>query len=187
MLGCRPLNDTEIDKISVELSLRDRCIFLIGIRCGYRISEILSLPIKGVTDSNGNIGKYVKVEKRNTKGKRHGWSIPMHRDVHKALSDYLPTLESTNGYLFPSPVNGGHLNRCTFHETFKRKVASLGIDTTKVATHSMRKTFAKNVYEASGHDIVMVCKLMRHRSIEDTMKYLDVDGGKLWDLILSVE
>ena len=36
--------DEEISLIARHLSLRDRCIFLIGIETGYRISSILSIP-----------------------------------------------------------------------------------------------------------------------------------------------
>ena len=44
----------------------------------------------------------------------------------------------------------------------------------KLATHSLRKSFAQRVYEQSG-DIYLVQELLGHRSVSTTQKYLGVN------------
>ena len=44
----------------------------------------------------------------------------------------------------------------------------------KLATHSLRKSFAQRVYEQSG-DIYLVQELLGHRSVATTQKYLGVN------------
>ena len=44
----------------------------------------------------------------------------------------------------------------------------------KLATHSLRKSFAQRVYEQSG-DIFLVQELLGHKSVSTTQRYLGVD------------
>jgi len=61
MNGSRPLTDEETLKVFNELkSLRDRSIFVIGISCGLRISEILSLTVGDVMEY-GVVGTQVRL------------------------------------------------------------------------------------------------------------------------------
>ena len=52
MKGCRPLTDEEIDLVLASFfgkyESRDRALFLLGLKSGFRISEILSLKVKDV-------------------------------------------------------------------------------------------------------------------------------------------
>jgi excisionase family DNA binding protein len=56
--------------------------------------------------------------------------------------------------------------------------------TGKIATHSMRKTFADRVYEKLGRDIFRTQKALGHRNINSTVQYLsfkeaDIDAAVL--------
>jgi len=149
----------------------------------------LSLPIGGVF-ADGKVSSCVSVSKRNTKGKKHGWWIPLHQEISEALKQYIPTLKDTSkdAFLFPSPVNQGrHIHRAHFHEVLKNTASKVGVPTKRLATHSLRKTFAKKMYEALDKDIVKLCYLMRHESIEDTMRYLDTNTNGIWEAIKNAK
>jgi integrase len=52
MRGCRPLKEREIQRILKSLdgryAARDRALILLGIKSGFRISELLSLRLSDV-------------------------------------------------------------------------------------------------------------------------------------------
>ena len=72
MKGMRPITDEEIEKIkdnfSGQYKARDYALFVLGIKSGFRISEILSLTLKDVFD-NGRIQDRIYVQRKNMKGK----------------------------------------------------------------------------------------------------------------------
>jgi site-specific recombinase XerD len=45
----------------------------------------------------------------------------------------------------------------------------------RLGTHALRKTWAKNVYRHSGHDIMVVKAALHHADVSTTQIYLDVD------------
>ena len=65
------------------------------------------------------------------------------------------------------------MNRQTAHDMLKKAFMAAGLNG-KLATHSLRKSFAQRVYEQSG-DIYLVQELLGHRNIATTQKYLGVN------------
>ena len=62
------------------------------------------------------------------------------------------------------------MNRQTAHEMLKQAFTAAGLNG-KLATYSLRKSFAQRVYEQSGN-IYLVQELLGHRSVSTTQKYL---------------
>ena len=56
----------------------------------------------------------------------------------------------------------------------------------KLATHSMRKTYAQRMYDATG-DIFMVKEALGHKSVETTRQYLGVSYKKLQAASKAIE
>ena len=65
------------------------------------------------------------------------------------------------------------MNRQTAHEMLKKAFQAAGLNG-KLATHSLRKSFAQRVYEESG-DIYLVQELLGHRNVSTTQKYIGVN------------
>ena len=78
MKGCRPLTDREVLGILRVLrgryAARDRALVLLGIKSGFRISELLSLRLGDVVQ-HGDVVKRVTVRRRNMKGKISGRTV----------------------------------------------------------------------------------------------------------------
>ena len=59
MRGCRPPTEPEVEAalacLEGENGARDRALFLLGVRSGFRISEILSLRVRDVVQA-GRVG-----------------------------------------------------------------------------------------------------------------------------------
>ena len=65
------------------------------------------------------------------------------------------------------------MNRQTAHEMLKKAFEDAGLNG-KLATHSLRKSFAQRVYEQSG-DIYLVQELLDHRSVSTTQNYIGMN------------
>lgn len=60
-------------------------------------------------------------------------------------------------------------------EQYLQKVCDyLGYD--NIGTHSFRKYFATEIYNANDHDVVIVNRLLQHSSIANTQRYLGVES-----------
>ena len=65
------------------------------------------------------------------------------------------------------------MHRQTAHDILKKAFIAAGLNG-KLATHSLRKSFAQRVYNKSG-DIYLVQELLGHRNISTAQKYLGVN------------
>lgn len=184
MNGCRPLTDEEVSLVLKNLKTpRDRCLFVLGIRTGFRISELLSLRARDCLQY-GDIVKALTVERKNMKGKRRSRQVPLHPEARSALRAYLlssndaekPEVSGT-ARLFP-------FTRQHAWRIFKRAVTAAAL-TGKLGTHAMRKTFAKRVYHALGKDLINTQKAMGHASVASTASYLAFEQDEIDKAILG--
>jgi integrase len=192
MKGCRPLSDSEIQAITKELSIRDRCLFTLGLRTGLRISELLSLNVSAVQDTSLSIRRAVTVAKRATKGKVEGKTLPLHPEAIEAIAAYLKECPAGQSEpLFRSKRRRGifgRLEKSVFHKALKNACSRARIrDEQLVASHSMRKTFAAKFYEACGQNILLTQKALCHKSLNSTVSYIGVDDSKVSELIRGLK
>lgn len=193
MRGCRPLEDREVNDIIKSLSntnKRDAALFLLGIKSGFRISELLSLKVGDILQA-GRIVDRVTVARRNMKKRVEGRTVLLHPDAKAALTEWLDELGTDENitpdtYVFLSrkgenrPVSRVHAWR-VLHQAF------VDSDLTgKLGTHSMRKTFANKVYDALGHDLIKTQRALGHRSINSTACYLSFREEDIDRAILAI-
>lgn len=192
MKGCRPLTDSEIKDVLASFggdsAQRDRALFLLGIRSGFRISELLSLTL-GDLLQNGCLVERVAVRRQNMKKRIEGRSVLLHPEAKEALRVWVSQL-----------MAAGHIGSATFVFRSRRgenspisriqawRVLNAHFSMAglmgKLGTHSMRKTFANKVYERLGRDLVRTQKALGHLNINSTVQYLsfreeDIDAAIL--------
>jgi integrase len=190
MKGCRPLTDDEVASVLARIrSARDRALFLVGVRTGFRISELLSLTVADVYQ-NGKLTDRISVARRNMKKKREGRTVALHPEAREALRKWVKRLrarghKAPETFVFRSREGGNSpITRKSAWRMLKAAYAAAGL-TGKLGTHTMRKTFAKRVHKALGNDLLKTQKALGHASVESTVSYLDVDGGEIEDAILK--
>lgn len=194
MKGCRPLSDIEISGILSTMekgrfSVRDRALFVVGLRSGFRISELLSLTIGHVFE-NGNYSDSIAVARKYMKKKREGRTVILHPEAKEALKSLILALQKAGfsgpeTYLFRSRQGGNKpLTRQAAWEMIQRVAAQCGI-TGKIGTHCMRKTFAKRVHEKLGRDLMKTQKALGHAQVTSTVSYLSFNESEIDDAILK--
>jgi integrase len=186
MAGCRRLTDTEVRRVKKVLgdSQRDLCLFILGLRTGFRISELLRLKVSDVAGM-----KKATVAKQGMKGKLRERTVILHPEAIEAIDAYLKESQlPPESWLFPSrKCQGEAITRHHGWVILKNAYNALGM-TGKVATHSMRKTFAMNVYTRLGKDVLKTGKALGHvdgYAYKNTERYLEVDQDEINDAILG--
>ncbi len=190
MKGCRPLTDAEVSLIAKSFggtfAKRNKALFVVGHRTGFRISELLSLRVGDVLQ-HGKILDQISVQRRYMKGgkagKTSGRTVPLHPEARAALSVWLEALTKMKGTLDPQtpvfcsrvkdPTTG--LKRAISREQAWRilkEAFNANELQGKLGTHVMRKTFCNRVYEKLNRDLVKVQRAMGHANINSTVAYL---------------
>ena len=194
MKGCRPLDTNEILKISEQFDgtfeIRNRSLFMLGVSVGGRISELLSLRLEDVWQ-NGQPISDLLFQKRIVKGKETARMIPVNADGQQAIRNLIAWHFECYGDLdrrrplFPSRKHGRAISRVQAHRILEKAFQVAGLNG-KLATHSMRKTYAQRMYDATG-DIFMVKEALGHKSVETTRQYLGVSYKKLQAASKAIE
>jgi integrase len=193
MKGCRPLTDEEVTLVQQSFggvyAARDKALFLLGVKSGFRISELLSLQV-GDVSQHGRLVDRVTVQRRHMKNKTEGRTVLLHPEAKTALAVWLLTLRQTPGctaqtFVFRSrkgvnrPISTVQAWRI-LHEA----VATNEL-TGKVGTHAMRKTFANRVYHQLSRDLVKTQRAMGHKNINSTVAYLSFVEDEIDQAILA--
>ena len=184
MKGTRPLNNDEIRRVSTCFTgmyeVRNRGLFMLGVSTGGRISELLSLRVADVYQNHKPVTDLL-FDKSIVKGKVTSRAVPVNVDGRNAIAELVSWHRDrygdidANRPLFPSRNKNGTLalNRQTAHDLLKEAFMNAGLNG-KLATHSLRKSFAQRVYEQS-NDIYLVQELLGHKNVATTQKYLGVN------------
>ena len=185
MKGTRPLDNDEIRRVSGcftgTYEVRNRGLFMLGVSTGGRISELLSLTLGDVYQNRKPVTDLL-YSKSIVKGGEVSRSVPVNADGRKAIDalvnwhrEHYGNPIASKRPLFPSRHKSGTvpLHRQTAHAILKNAFMEAGLNG-KLATHSLRKSFAQRLYDKTG-DIYLVQELLGHRNISTTQKYLGVN------------
>lgn len=188
MIGCRPLTWEEIEAVSSILSARDKAMFILGCRTGFRVSELLCLQLKDVRQGN-RIKEEITVSKRNMKGKAQSRTIYVQKEAREALKEYIDGNEHINAqsFLFWSRKDWTKaISRVQAYRILKEAFNACSLQG-KLATHSMRKTFAWMIWDASVNNLALTSAAMGHTNVNSTMSYINVTQVAVTSLLKSLE
>ena len=138
------------------------------------------------------IHSHVTVKASNTKTKQ-GRTVLLNSDAKKALFVLVTWLKAKGlddtAPLFVSRkhVNGfAAITRQQAGRLLKELFALIG-EFGNVSTHTMRKTFAKAIYDMTGGKIELVQQALGHRSIASTIAYLSFNSTAIDNAITAME
>lgn len=162
----KSLNSEEIAKIISEFkTVRDRTLFILAIRTGLRISELLSLKVRDVRQ-HSLIRDSVSVQRKDVKNKRESRTIALHTEAKVALEKYVSEMHD-DSKLFP-------LTRQHAWRLIKQAAERVFISG-NVSTNSTRKAFARRVYLALNKDIVALSRALGHKTTATVGHYVESD------------
>ncbi|XPV77723.1 MAG: tyrosine-type recombinase/integrase [Desulfovibrio sp.] len=190
MNGCRPLEIAEYLTVcgafSGRYALRDKNLFILGCSTGYRIRELLSLRVRDGVEAL-SCGRLVREERYMKAGTR---GVLLADPARAALISQIEYMQrekfKPSSYLFRAqgPKNTP-LSRRQAHRILGRAYKSADL-CGKLATHTMRKTYAKIMYDSFTEQAQMngaidpvdeLRKALGHRDRGSTVAYIDWDQG----------
>jgi integrase len=172
----RPIKDLkkiELMKLILEKqSVRDLLLFVMGINTALRVSDLLTLTVGDVRDSNGRFRSFISMKESKT-GKLK--QFPLNAAVLKVLNEYVRSGMENDRFLFLS-AKGGALTRVQAYRILNEAAQRVGIDA--VGTHTLRKTFGYHTYRQT-KNLGLVQKLLNHTSSVDTLRYIGIEQEDL--------
>ena len=133
-----------------------RAVTVVGLLAGLRVSEVMSLRS---FDCDG--------ARLWVQGKERDEYVPAHPRVVDALREWQPPV-----YSRPDKLSAA----------WRRHAAGVGV---AGRFHSLRASFAQNLLDA-GHDVTVVQRALRHRSITATMHYVRATDEVLSEAVASL-
>jgi integrase len=166
----------EMKKKLKAVNPRDEVLFTVGINMALRISELLSLTVGDVLDSNGWLVDAIEIMDKKGAVRR----FPLNKSAKSSLASYLYLRQGAGRSepLFPSQQGDGlsSLSRWQARKILNAAGKAAGLE--RIGTNSLRKTFAYHVYKDSGGDLGLVQKLLNQPCAESTLKYIGIEPGQ---------
>jgi len=147
--------------------VRDNAIIHLALGTGLRVSELTSLKVDHIHFKRGS-NQIVVYKGKGDKDR----IVTINNNLKSIIQQYMDYHPSV--YLFPSE-RGEQLTRSGIQQIFKKWANSI---------HSLRHTYATNLYKASGYNLRLVQKQLGHSSISTTQVYADTYDE---DLEIAVE
>ena len=190
MKGTRPLTNEEIRKVrdafEGTFAQRNRGLFMLGVSIGGRVSELLALTVGDVYQNDQPVTDF-QFDRSIVKGGETSRTIPVNTDGRAAIEEIIAWHRAHFGGihpdvpLFPSRKGNTPVQRQAIHKILNDVFVAAGLNG-KLATHTLRKTFAQRLYQKCG-DIFLVRELLGHKNVVTTQAYIGINYVSAQDAV----
>ena len=164
-----------------QIDVRNHLIIEVALGTGLRVSELSNLKIEDLHLGKGQNTLIV----RNGKGGKDR-VIGFNSKLKSLILEYLEYRVSCSQYLFHSE-RGEKMTRFGIGRVFKTIAEKTGIVAHHHSIHSLRHTYATNLYKASGYNLRLIQKQLGHSSIITTSVYSNVLNQDLKDALENMD
>ena len=158
---------SKIERVKQVLKLkkeRDFLLFVMGINCGLRISDLLKLKISDVKNKT-----HIEITEQKTgKNKR----FPITPVIKSVLSNYIKN-KKPEQWLSASQKGPKAITRIQAYRIIKNASKIAGLDE-HIGTHSLRKTFGYHFYQQT-KDVALLQNILNHSSPNVTLRYIGIN------------
>jgi len=163
-----------IDLCRKEKNYRYTALLALGFFSGLRISDIKKLKY-------GDLKSRFKITEKKTKKNR---SITMNQDVLNLLAECQNKLKKTDDDLI--------VEYCTFQTSriIRAVCAKAHIWNLNLSNHTMRKSFAREIFEKNGGTelaLIELSELLQHSSVKITRIYLGISEDDITRQYMSLK
>lgn len=157
---------------------RDYILFVLGISTGYRAGDVVELKIRDIKNAlkrgyfeilEGKKVNSKNIRKENIKPR----TVKVIENLDVILTQYIKNRKDYE-YIFRSRKGKNkHISVSHVSRILKQAGQEFGLQ--NISAHSMRKTFAYQIYVESGYNISLVQEMLGHRSENETKLYIGLD------------
>lgn len=172
---------------------RDNMLFIVGINFGLRASDLRMLRFSNLINDNlvfKNSFPVFEQKTRNTRKRKKNRYITVNNAVMEAVSLYLQHTPgvSLSDFLFRSESNrSGNRNEPLSVKSIDRILKGIAAElslSTKISTHTLRKTFCYHQMLLSHNDsrkLLLLQKMLNHSSPAQTLDYIGITSEEIED------
>lgn len=158
----------DIGEYLSKKSYRDYLLYCLCLYTGLRIQDILNLRVRDVIDERGYIKSYITLEEmKTTKSK----TLKINSKLKKILREYVKNKPGYEKLFLSREGNNVAITRQQAHNIIKEAGEAFGI---RLSAHSLRKTFARRLYEVSKGDITVPMEALNHTTPDQTRRYIGI-------------
>ena len=176
MAAAKSLTPADIERVLQHISnnanaQRNRCMFLVSVMAGLRVSEIAGLTLADVRAADGAIKTEVYLSAERVKHK-HARTFYVSSRLRQELEAYVASVKwfADDQPLFhPFNARRRHFTPNTLAQHFYWMYKRAGVQSG--SSHSGRKTFCSSL-ASQGISPYVIASLAGHRSIQTTMRYV---------------
>ena len=159
-------------RLQVEGRTRDLAMFNLAIDSKLRGCDVIAIKVEDVAPHGYATDRATVRQKKTGRPVR----FELTDQTRQAIDDYIRLASKKPGdFLFVGRSGAG---RCMTTRQYARLVsewiASIGLDSLKFGTHSLRRTKATLIYRRTGN-LRAVQLLLGHSKIESTVRYLGIE------------
>jgi len=182
----KTLSEKQIKLVLLHLTTtrhptRNRVIFLLSVKSGFRAKEIADLRWKMLMSSDGQMMNEIHLTNTASKGKSSGRVITIHKELKKSLIELYEQVSNKKSFDIENAFvitteRSQKTSPQTIVNTFQRWYSDLGF--IGASSHSGRRTFITNVAKkisSVGGSMRDVQSLAGHSNLQTTQRYIEVD------------
>ena len=174
-----------------QIAWRNKTLFVVGVNVGLRSSDLLPIKASYFLNEDMSFKKSYKLQPKKTRKTGKFVEIYFNQTVKKIVSKYIKEypLDNLDEYLFKSRKGNSYIT--------ERSLWKIIVDTAKeanisknVGSHSLRKTWARQIYDNAQDKsaiLVMLQECLRHSDSLTTLRYISIMDEEKKDTYESVE
>lgn len=174
-----------------QIACRNKMLFLIGVNVGLRASDLMQLRWSYFYKNDMTFKEFYVLQPKKTRKTGKFVKIFFNQTVKKAIENYVSDypIEDLNGYLFKSRKGDNPITERGLWKIIVDVADDASIDK-NVGSHSLRKTWARNIYdnaEDKSEALVMLQECLRHSDSLTTLRYISIMDEEKKDMYESIE
>ena len=174
-----------------QIACRNKMLFLIGVNVGLRASDLMQLRWSYFYKNDMTFKEFYVLQPKKTKKTGKFVKIYFNQTVKKAIENYVSDypIGDLNGYLFKSRKGDNPITERGLWKIVVDVAEDAGIEK-NVGSHSLRKTWARTIYdkaEDKGGALVMLQECLRHSDSLTTLRYISIMDEEKKDMYESIE
>lgn len=174
-----------------QIASRNKMLFLIGINVGLRASDLMQLRWSYFFKDDMTFKDFYVLQPKKTRKAGKFVKIFFNQTVKKAITNYVSeyNIEDLDDYMFKSRKGNNPITEKGLWKIIVDVSADAGIEK-NVGSHSLRKTWARNIYDNASDKreaLVMLQECLRHSDSLTTLRYISIMDEEKKDMYESIE
>lgn len=174
-----------------QIAHRNKMLFLIGINVGLRASDLMQLRWSYFYKNDMTFKDFYMLQPKKTKKAKKFVKIYFNKTVKKAIENYVKIypIENLDSYMFKSRKGGNPITERGLWKIVVDAADDANIEK-NVGSHSLRKTWARNIYDNANDKkeaLVMLQECLRHTDSLTTLRYISIMDEEKKDMYESIE